>query len=131
MLPKYISLQNNTLHYIYLIMFWRTHQRWSIFFFSSLQTRFFQVIHLLRHKIKQRKKKRGRFNYLEELLQRPGHSLSWLTLDLPCFMDGSDLLEELMSNIMSSELSPDDPLSYTSDCPNSCLRGKMKKEKKS
>lgn len=45
-------------------------------------------------------------------------------------MDGSDLLEELMSNIMSSELSPDDPLSYTSDCPNSCLKGKMKKEKK-
>jgi hypothetical protein len=33
-------------------------------------------------------------------------------------MDSSDdLLEELMSNIISSELSPDDPLSYTSDCP--------------
>lgn len=42
-------------------------------------------------------------------------------------MDKSDdLLEELMSNIMSSELSPDDPLSYTSDCPISWFKGKKK-----
>lgn len=47
-------------------------------------------------------------------------------------MDKSDdLLEELMSNIISSELSPDDPLSYTSDCPNpSIKREKIKKLKK-
>lgn len=47
-------------------------------------------------------------------------------------MDKSDdLLEELISNIISSELSPDDPLSYTSDCPNSSIkRRKKKKERK-
>lgn len=40
-------------------------------------------------------------------------------------MDKSDdLLEELMSNIISSELSPDDPLSYTSDCPNPSIKRK-------
>lgn len=44
-------------------------------------------------------------------------------------MDGSDLLEELMSNMKSSELSPDDPLSYTSDCPNSCFKMKRKNVK--
>lgn len=62
-------------------------------------------------------------HYLEELPQRPWYFLSWLTLDLPCLTDRSDLLEDFMSNIKSSEVSPDDPLSYTSDCPNSWLKG--------
>lgn len=44
-------------------------------------------------------------------------------------MDRSDFLEELMSNMKSSELSPDDPLSYTSDCPNSYFKMKMKNVK--
>jgi len=37
-------------------------------------------------------------------------------------MDTSDLLEGFISNIKSSEVSPDDPLSYTSDCPSSSLK---------
>jgi hypothetical protein len=41
-----------------------------------------------------------------------------------------DLVEEFMSNMKSSEVSPDEPFSYISDCPIPVLNFKRQKTKK-